>query len=182
VPRAASVPSQSAVRRCKRAAKQTPEVIIRSERRLRATPRSDHRLRRWPLDNDAELRGPSRSERRTHLTPPADAERPDGECPSSRELLEHPLFRRRAFDRWAGCSHRSLQSTKAFVPAPPREGQRQSRKPGCLPPPGIRGPRDRSPRRTVRCPSMTPRTRLSSGLHCNRRHRRLCSRHPVPSL
>jgi len=151
VPRAASVPPEPVVQRCKRAAKRISKVIDRPGRRLRATPRSDHRLRRWPLADNAELRGPSRPERRTHLTPPAAAERRDGEFPSSCELLEHPLFRRRTFDRWAGCSHRSLQSTKAFVPAPPREGQRLPRKPGCLPPSGIRGRGDRSPLRTDRC-------------------------------
>jgi hypothetical protein len=43
----------------------TPNTIIRSRRCLRATPRSDHRLRRWPLGDDAGLNGPSSPERRT---------------------------------------------------------------------------------------------------------------------
>jgi len=43
---------------------ETPKAAARSRRRLRATPRSDHRLRRWPLDNSAGLDGPSRPERR----------------------------------------------------------------------------------------------------------------------
>jgi hypothetical protein len=47
----------------------TPEVTDRSRRRLRATPRPNHRLRRWPLDVDAGLRGPNHPERRTF--PPA---------------------------------------------------------------------------------------------------------------
>jgi len=48
---------------------ETSKATFRPERRLRATPRSDHRLRRWPLENSAGLRGPSSSERRT--LPPA---------------------------------------------------------------------------------------------------------------
>jgi len=57
------------------------------------------------------------------LKPPAAAVRLGRKGPSSRELLEHPsLVRRRFFDRWAGCSHRPHESTKACVPAPPREG------------------------------------------------------------
>jgi len=37
-----------------------PKTILRSERRLRATLRSDHRLRRWPLDESAGLHGSSK--------------------------------------------------------------------------------------------------------------------------
>jgi hypothetical protein len=37
----------------------TSKTILRSRRRLRATPRSDHRLRRWPLEHGAGLRRPS---------------------------------------------------------------------------------------------------------------------------
>jgi len=44
---------------------ETSKANLRSERRLRATRRSDHRLRRWPLDESAGLRGPSNPERRT---------------------------------------------------------------------------------------------------------------------
>jgi len=33
------------------------------------------------------------------------------------------MNRRRFFVRWAGCSHRPHESTKACVPAPPREGR-----------------------------------------------------------
>jgi len=40
----------------------TPKATDQSRRRLRATPRPDHRLRRWPLDDSAELHGPSGSE------------------------------------------------------------------------------------------------------------------------
>jgi len=40
----------------------TPNTVIRSRRRLRATPRSDHRLRRWPLGDDAGSNGPSSPE------------------------------------------------------------------------------------------------------------------------
>jgi len=46
---------------------ETPKATFRPRRRLRATPRSDHRLRRWPLENSAGLRGPSSPERRTFL-------------------------------------------------------------------------------------------------------------------
>lgn len=41
---------------------ETSKVTARSGRRLRATPRFDHRLRRWPLDDNAGLDGPSRPE------------------------------------------------------------------------------------------------------------------------
>jgi hypothetical protein len=70
---------------------ETPKATFRPRRRLRATPRSDHRLRRWPLENSDGLRGPSRPERRTFLTPPAAAERRGRRRPSSNELLEHPF-------------------------------------------------------------------------------------------
>jgi hypothetical protein len=46
-----------------------PKATGQSRRRLRATPRLDHRLRRWPLDDSAGLHGPGRSERGT--LPPA---------------------------------------------------------------------------------------------------------------
>lgn len=48
---------------------ETSKTTARPRRRLRATPRSDHRLRRWPLDDCAGLCGPSRPERRA--LPPA---------------------------------------------------------------------------------------------------------------
>jgi len=35
----------------------TPKTTVPSKRRLRATPRSDHRLRRWQLDESAGLHG-----------------------------------------------------------------------------------------------------------------------------
>jgi hypothetical protein len=54
---------------------ETLKATFRPRRRLRATPRSDHRLRRWPLENSAGLHGPSSPERRTFFTPPAAAER-----------------------------------------------------------------------------------------------------------
>jgi hypothetical protein len=54
---------------------ETPKAILRSTRRLRATPRSDHRLRRWPLENSAGLHGPRNSERGTFPPPPAAAVR-----------------------------------------------------------------------------------------------------------
>jgi hypothetical protein len=41
------------------------EADVRSRRRLRAAPRSDHRLRRWPLNSGAGLHGPGSPERRT---------------------------------------------------------------------------------------------------------------------
>lgn len=43
----------------------TPKATARPQRRLQATLRSDHRLRRWPLDDCAGLHGPRNPERRT---------------------------------------------------------------------------------------------------------------------
>jgi hypothetical protein len=40
----------------------TPKATARSRRRLRATPRPNHRLRRWPLDDNAGLHGPNNPE------------------------------------------------------------------------------------------------------------------------
>jgi len=91
---------------------------------LRATPRSDHRLRRWPLNDNAGLHGPSSPERRT--SPPAACCRRTtrAKVPLLVRATRAPLFRRRFFERRAGWSHRPHDSTKALVPTSPREGQR----------------------------------------------------------
>jgi len=103
---------------------ETPKAVPRSTRRLRATPRSDHRLRRWPLENSAGLHGPSSSEQGT--VPFAAC------CRRTTRVMVPLLWRapqstpgcRRFFARWAGCSRRAHEPTKAPVPASPREGQR----------------------------------------------------------
>jgi hypothetical protein len=70
---------------------ETPKAVPRSTRRLRATPRPDHRLRRWPLENSAGLHGPSSSEQGTapsrRLLPQDDEG--DG-SPSLASSSEHP--------------------------------------------------------------------------------------------
>lgn len=43
----------------------SPKVTARPRRRLRATPKPNHRLRRWLLDGNAELHGSRSLERRT---------------------------------------------------------------------------------------------------------------------
>jgi len=103
---------------------ETSKAILRPKRRLRATLRPDHRLRRWPLDDSAGLRGPSRSERRTLPHTACCRRNDEGEgSPPHMSFSSTPVCHR-SVARGAGCTRRSHEPTKAFVPASPREGQR----------------------------------------------------------
>jgi hypothetical protein len=103
---------------------ETSKTILRPERRLRATPRSDHRLRRWPLDDSAGLRGPSSAERRTLPRAACCRRTTRAKVPLLKTIYSGTPLGRRFVVLRAGCSRRPHEPTKALVPASPREGQR----------------------------------------------------------
>jgi len=144
---------------------ETSKTTAQPGRRLRATLRSDHRLPRWPLNDSAELRGPSRPEQRTSRPPPAAARRRAQRSPSSVELLEHPWCHR-FVERWTGCPHRPLEPAKANAVTPSREGKAHVRKPRCLPPSGITTGRRSLFSPGDRQPSITPPRPHSRQWHC----------------
>jgi len=69
----------------------TSKAPDQPRRRLRATTRSDHRLRRWPLDWSAELRRPNGPERRPTSGPPCCRRTTKAMVPSSWRAVRAPL-------------------------------------------------------------------------------------------
>jgi len=103
---------------------ETSKANLRSGRRLRATPRSDHRLRRWPLDESAGLRGPSNPERRTIFHAACCRRTTRAKVPLLMRATRASLGCRRFFALRAGYSRRPHEPTEAIIPASPREEQR----------------------------------------------------------
>jgi len=113
-------------------------AIVQSRRRLRATPRPDHRLRRWSLGDSAGLHGPSSPERRILPQTACCRSTTWAKTPLLDAATRAPLVLTSSTLRTEGWmlppSSRTDQGPRSCV-APRRATF--SRKPGCLPPLGI---------------------------------------------
>jgi len=158
----------------------TTKAIGRSQRRLRATSRPDHRLRRWPLDDSAGLHGPNQhrakdlsrgrpasANRRWRDSPPLQ--------PARAPLFPSSVLRAKGWIRPFALN----EPTKALVPTPPREGR-------CFPESQGAFHRQESvvtriTPKTGTDTSMTPPHRFRDCRHCKRRHQRLFIQPDVPN-
>jgi len=106
----------------KNAARRSPGSCPQSTRRLRATPRPGHRLRRWPLENSAGLHGPREAERGTGRSAacwPHGGRTPA--FPSSGPTSGTPV-RHRLFEPRAGCPEAlTSRSRPSFLRRPAKD-------------------------------------------------------------